>query len=289
MARHLEQRPHQFVAHQRIESGERLIENDQFRTECQRREQRRLHACAARQRPERAGCCKPESLLQRSTERVIPCWVERTVIREQLRWRHPLRKFLVFRDIPDPLPVLHAKVPRFVVQHHRLSAGRLDQVHEQLDRGGLAGAIRADQSEDASLGHLEGQPLYGVERSERPRQFTRLYSVHPLLLGSAGRPVRVQRFRTSAITCCSVIPALRASMTTRSTSASSGALPAGGAVAVTTVPIPCRDISRPSSISAATILCAVLGLILSSWLRVRTDGKASPSRSCPVTTALVTA
>ena len=41
--------------------------------------------------------------------------------------------------------------------------------------------------------------------------------------------------------------------------------------------------------SDATALCAVFGLILSSWLSVRTEGNASPDRICRVTTAFLTA
>ena len=51
--------------------------------------------------------------------------------------------------------------------------------------------------------------------------------------------------------------------------------------AATTLPMPGRVSRRPSLTSCATILWAVLGLILSSRLRARTEGKGSPGRSWP--------
>src|SRR4029079_10148693 len=45
------------------------------------------------------------------------------------------------------------------------SCGREDQLHEQLQRGGLARAVRAEKAEDFAGLDLEGQP---VERAVAP-------------------------------------------------------------------------------------------------------------------------
>jgi glyoxylase-like metal-dependent hydrolase (beta-lactamase superfamily II) len=50
------------------------------------------------------------------------------------------------------------------------------------------------------------------------------------------------------------------------------------------------DVSRsPDWTRWVMTLCAVLGLIFSSRLRVRTEGKASPGRNCPAIMAFLAA
>lgn len=64
---------------------------------------------------------------------------------------------------------------------------------------------------------------------------------------------------------------------------------AGVGRAATTVPMPGWVSSRPSVMRWATILWAVLGFILRSLLRVRTEGNGSPGRSWPEIMAFLAA
>src|SRR5205807_6989291 len=99
----------------------------------------------------------------RCLERPVPSLVERTQVVEVLADRQSARQFLVFRDVTDVGQLFWREGSRVHAQNRGISSPRLQQIHEDLDRGGLAGPIRADQRKRAALGNAKLEPPQGIE------------------------------------------------------------------------------------------------------------------------------
>src|SRR5207247_1192167 len=149
----------------------------------------------------------------------------------------------------------------------RAPARRLEYVHEHLDRGRLARAVRPEKGKDAAARNLQSQAAHRLGSPEAPSQ--------PFGLDDRFHGSSFHCRRTASSTSRTSSPRFLASTTRRSTSAPSNAARcsscASGACA-TTVPIPGSTRRRPWATRLATTLWAVFGLIRSPWLRVRTDG-----------------
>src|SRR5262249_53201465 len=201
---------------------------------------------------------------------------------------------LVLRDVADPGQVGGRQAPRVRAQHFGRARGRWEDVHQRLDERGLARAVRADQSVDRALGDLQSQTVECRQLAKTfDESFRANWNVHEWRppLPAAGSS-RAQWRDTASITSSSSIPSFLASTTSCSTSVCrscerSAAVDDRGAA--TTVPIPGITSSRPWAIRWVTTLCAVLGLILRSLLRARTEGNGSPGRICPAMTAFLAA
>ena len=84
---------------------------------------------------------------------VIPGRIERLQIRHEVLHGHPVRHLLVFRDVADLREIVGIEPAGVAAEDFRQARRGLDQVHQQLDRGRLAGSIWAHQGEDAALRH----------------------------------------------------------------------------------------------------------------------------------------
>src|SRR5438874_6764510 len=162
-----------------------------------------------------------------------------------------------------------------------MTARGRENIHEYLDCGSLAGAVRAHQGVYSPFVHSEIE----IAQSFQPAEF--LYHafspnrVHrpprPPLSESLGEPPATRRFQWAAITANTwsrPIPSFFASTTSCSISYPSNCvrsvLVASGSSA-TTVPMPGRLSSKPSTIKCVITLWAVFGLTFSSLLRLRTE------------------
>ena len=123
------------VAHERIETRERLVEDQHRRPERQRSGQDRLHAHAVRQLPESAVGRQIEVAPQRALEVGIPAAIERAQVVEILRDREPLRQRLILRYIADPSEVLPRELPRVDAEHPRRTRVGLEDIYEHPERG----------------------------------------------------------------------------------------------------------------------------------------------------------
>ena len=67
---------------------------------------------------------------------------------------------------PDVAPDREAIDADVVTGHARRSARRGEQGGEQVDGGGLAGAIGAEKAEELAFPHLQVEPIEGADRAE---------------------------------------------------------------------------------------------------------------------------
>ena len=277
-----------------IESGERLVEHDQVRSICERRQEGCLHTGPARECAEGRACREAEIRLELSAQRLVPGRIERAAIVEQLARRHPLRHLLVFGDVADALELVGAETTGVGAEHCRPAARRAQEVHQQLERRRLSGAVGAEEREDAAGRHLQVQAFDRLRPPETAGQVEGFDGVGHQQISphSPWSSVPDQWRLIAAMRSFSGMPARLASITSRSASCSRMArrsAEAPGRDSATTVPI-----SRPHGQQSlfgerAHDLWAVLGLIFSARLSARTEGNGLPARSWPVTTARLTA
>ena len=102
-----------------------------------------------------------DARLRRSAARIAE---ERAEVFEQLLRRQVIVEVRVLRQVSDP--ALDLDVADRPAEDLGAARGREDQLHQQLERRGLAGAVRTEKAEDLALPDLEGQR---VERPVGPR------------------------------------------------------------------------------------------------------------------------
>ena len=169
------------AAPDRVETGGRLVEEREQRIvdEGLRQLDALLHARGVR--PHR-----PVPLLEQSD---VPEHVGRPQARggpreaadlrhvgEELGRRDSGRQAVVLGAVADPGPELrrHARV---LAEDLRRARVRVDQAHEQLQRGRLPGAVRAEQARDA-LADLERDPVQRPHGAVRLRQVAGVQQGH---------------------------------------------------------------------------------------------------------------
>jgi hypothetical protein len=80
----------------------------------------------------------------------IPGGIEGAEIVEKISDGHPLGEFLIFGDVADVSEDFSGDVGGGVAEHLRGAGGGAKDVHQELDDGGLAGAIRTDERIDGA-------------------------------------------------------------------------------------------------------------------------------------------
>jgi hypothetical protein len=149
----------ELIAHQGVEAGEGLIEDDQPRAVGERRCQGCLAAHAVRQMAQLAPGWQVELAEQLGGAGVVPTGVERLEIGHQVFHRHPLRHLLVLGDVTDLGEIERREAPRIPAENLGPPGGGFTEIHEQLDGGGFARTVGAHQAVDAALGHVQVHAL----------------------------------------------------------------------------------------------------------------------------------
>src|SRR5262249_41245818 len=72
----------------------------------------------------------------------------------------------ILREVANP--ALYRKVARRFSKELSASRGRIDELHQQLQRGGFAGAVRTEKSEHFAALDLERQAVQGAIRPRTP-------------------------------------------------------------------------------------------------------------------------
>ncbi len=93
---------------------------------------------------------------------VVPGGVEALQIAEELAYGHPVGELLVFAGVGDAGEVGAGEVGDVPAEDGGGAGGRVNHVHQQLDEGGLAGAVMPDEREDCAAGHGEGDGMEGL-------------------------------------------------------------------------------------------------------------------------------
>src|SRR5262249_36749718 len=96
--------------------------------------------------------------------RLCPAQAEKArEVGQQLLAREVIVEGRVLREETNPL--LDGEVARGLAENSRRPGGGIKQLHEQLERGALAGAVRAEKPEHFAFVHRQRQ---AVERAVRP-------------------------------------------------------------------------------------------------------------------------
>src|ERR1022692_306373 len=288
----------ELVARQRIEAREGLIQDDDFGPVSERRRQRRLHAHAAGEVFQLAVAGQVEAAHEIGGQLVVPGRIEGPQVAHEVVDRHPVGHLLVFRNVADAREVAAGEAARVDAQNLGTPRRGAQDIHQDLDGGGLPGSVGADEGEDGLPGHGQVDALQHGGAAELPGEsgnadriahFLRAPFVVSFGPGSPAGSSLLQCAVRALMTSSTLSPSLRASTTSRSSSWSSSRVRSAAVERVgcaTTVPVPGRTSSKPSPTRCVIALCAVLGLILSAVLSARTEGKASPGRIWPEITAL---
>jgi len=83
----------------------------------------------------------------------VPGGVKRREVIEELLDRHPGRKVLIFGDVADVLKSGAGERGAGLAKHHGAAGGGHQDVHQQLNKRGLAGSIVTHEREDGAPGN----------------------------------------------------------------------------------------------------------------------------------------
>src|SRR5579862_6876584 len=92
----------------------------------------------------------------------IPLWIEGAKIVQEVGDSHPLWQFLVFGDVADVRKDLSGDVGSGVAEDLRAAGGRAQDVHQKLDDGRFARAVRANKGVDGILRNGEVEAFEGI-------------------------------------------------------------------------------------------------------------------------------
>src|SRR5262245_14696790 len=156
-----------FAAPERIEPRHRLIEEDQFRLV-----ENRLRDADALQHPFgelpqvqptlRADAYLVQELRHASLPRRASITKQTRKVSEQLLGGEIVVEVRILGQVADAPPDLD--VADRAPQNLGPTGCRVNQLHQQLERGGLAGAVWSEEAKDFSLVNVEGQ---SIERDVR--------------------------------------------------------------------------------------------------------------------------
>src|SRR5215469_13414640 len=149
----------------RVQGAGRLVEHHELGLAEQRHAQPQplLHALGERADPvvtPPGQADGPQRVVHRAGP-ARPGQPPQTAVQDQhLACGQPALEAEQLRQVADPLAGL--QVPGGRAQDHGLAAGRPDQAEQQLDRGGLARAVRAEEAEDLAAldGHRQARERY---------------------------------------------------------------------------------------------------------------------------------
>jgi hypothetical protein len=140
----------------RVQPGRGLVEQQQFRPVRQRHEEPRARLFAAREMAHLRVGREMKLFAQPLGVIVVPVRIKRRRVAHQLLDPHPARQVAVLGEIPDARKH-RGRVRRRIEAHYaHLAAVRAERAEQVLHQRRLAGAVLADQTEDA--------PAFGVKR-----------------------------------------------------------------------------------------------------------------------------
>ena len=151
----------EFVADERVEAGERLVENDERGAIGEDAGESNLHLHSAGEMLDLAFEREIELAQEMLLEGEVPCGIKGAEIVEEVADGHPLGEFLVFRDVADVGEDFSGNVGAGMAEHLRCTGGGTEDVHQELDDRGLAGAVGADEGVDGVLRDCEVKALEG--------------------------------------------------------------------------------------------------------------------------------
>src|SRR5882757_9388259 len=91
----------------------------------------------------------------------VPGGIEGAKVIEEVADGHPLGEFLVFGDVADVSEDFSGDVGGWVAEDLRAAGGGPEDVHQELDDGGLASSVGADEGVDGVLRDGEVEALKG--------------------------------------------------------------------------------------------------------------------------------
>ena len=159
-------RRHEVVADKRVETAEGLVEDEQARVVGEGSDEGGFHAHAAREAFEASLGRQVELAEEAEFEGAVPAGIEGAEVGEEGFDGHPVGEFLVFADVADGFETLAAQAGGGVAEEEGFARGGAEEVHEELDEGGLAGAVGAHEGVDGTFGDLQGEGMQGVDAAE---------------------------------------------------------------------------------------------------------------------------
>ena len=246
-------RLHELAAGERIERGDRLVENQKLRPFRQREGERDLRLLAPREASDPLAERQAEVGDPLAREVVVPRRVELAAELQRVGHGEALVQRVLLGDEADPGEHRVRLVARVVPEHPHRAGGRARQADRELEQRRLAGAVRADERGDRARRDLEVAlckgPLGAVALAEpvglrvparrscdpRDRAGGRTVSEKRAAMPSSSRPAARAR-------CTHLLSAVRSSLT-----------PSGGGasgVGDTNVPTPRRPSTTPSRSSS---------------------------------------
>ena len=141
------------VLDERIEAVRRLVEHDQLRLRHERDCQADLLAVAARERPDAPARIEPQPLDQLPAVAGVDVATQRGHEIEAGVDAQRVVELEVAREVAAAAAHLERVALGVEAEHLGAAGAGADQVHEDADRGGLAGAVGAEETEDLAARH----------------------------------------------------------------------------------------------------------------------------------------
>ena len=143
------------LLHERVEPGGRLVEDGQRRAVHERLDEPDLLPVPLRERLDRPVELELEAVRDPLSVTEVGHPAQRREVAEVLPRREPLVQAEVAGEVAEVPPRLRAGAADVHPEELDPPGGRPDQVEQQPDGGGLAGAVRAEVAEDLTLADLE--------------------------------------------------------------------------------------------------------------------------------------
>ena len=145
----------EFVADEGVEPGEGFVEDDEFGAGGEGADEGGLHAHAAGEVFQFAVEREAEDVEEFAFAGGVPGGIERAPEGEEFGDGHCVGHLLVFRDVADAGVLFGAEFAGVDTQNGGGAGVAAEEVHEDLERGGFAGAVGADEGVDAALRDFE--------------------------------------------------------------------------------------------------------------------------------------
>ena len=166
LRRHLPQQVVKPLLHQRIQSGDGLVEDQQLGLVHERLHEAELLAIAGRELPHGSVERGVEAVRQLVAHAPVDATMEICEEVEHLGAGELLKEREIAGEESDTPPDLEAPLARVDPEDRRRARGRTDQVDEETHGRRLPGAVRSEESEDLAALDLEVEPEESVPLAE---------------------------------------------------------------------------------------------------------------------------
>ena len=171
-------RLNEFAAHDRIQPGRRLVEDEQVRLGAHSRDERELRPLTFRQGARLLAAVELKLRHQRRFGVAVPPRAKGRNVGKRLAHGHPRIERHLIGHVGDTRLDSHLAAGGIEAEDARFAARRSQQVEEALDRRRFSGAVAAEEAVASTRRHTQVEAVDGIGPSVFPNEMRGLYGRH---------------------------------------------------------------------------------------------------------------